>query len=35
VITAPHRIRKRRDALRRHLTTELVKKSLCETMVVK
>jgi len=35
VITAPHRIGKRRDALRRHLTTELVKKSLCETMVVK
>ncbi len=35
VITAPHRSRKRGDSLRRHLTTELVKKSVCETMVVR
>jgi nucleotide-binding universal stress UspA family protein len=35
VITAPHRNRKRGDSFRRHLSAELVKKSLCETMVVK
>jgi nucleotide-binding universal stress UspA family protein len=35
VITAPHRGKKRNNSLRRHLTSELVKKSVCETMVVK
>jgi nucleotide-binding universal stress UspA family protein len=35
VITAPHRTGKRRGSLRRHLTSELVNKSVCETMVVK
>lgn len=35
VITAPHRSKKRRSSLRRHLSTELVNKSLSETMVVK
>jgi nucleotide-binding universal stress UspA family protein len=35
VITAPHRTGKHRGSLRRHLTSELVNKSVCETMVVK
>jgi nucleotide-binding universal stress UspA family protein len=35
VITAPHRTGRRGGSLRRHLTAELVNKSLCETMVVK
>lgn len=35
LITTPHRSRKRGDSLHRHLTGELVRKSLCETMVVR
>lgn len=35
VITAPHWSKKQNRFLRHHITNELVKKSLCETMVVK
>jgi universal stress protein A len=35
VITAPHSSRKHKGFMYHHITNELVKKSLCETMVVK
>lgn len=35
VIAAPHRTRKQRGFMHQHLTNELVKKSVCEAMVVR